>query len=138
MFRFAPGYFHHTLPDGFFLQVFLSVQALLLSFFGYLSGTAELVLCEVFTYITYRQLFGYDLWGTLWRLAVVALTQVAVMVVAVIIVIYFFGFDDESRAEVEMIKFLLFVVAVSLVVVAVTLYVTHRINKRTYHNNSAE
>ena len=35
VFRFAPGYPRHTLPEGFFLQVFLSVQWLLLGFIGY-------------------------------------------------------------------------------------------------------
>ena len=38
VFRFAPGYPRHTLPEGFFLQVFLSVLNLLLVFVGYWSG----------------------------------------------------------------------------------------------------
>ena len=33
-------------------------------------------------YITYRQLFGYGWWSTLWRLFVVMLTQVAVLVMS--------------------------------------------------------
>ncbi len=136
MFRFAPGYPRHTLPEGFFLQVFLSVQALLLSFFGYWSGTVELVLCEVYTYITYRQLFGYGWWSTLWRLAVVVLTQLAVMVSAIIIVIYFYGYDDESKADPEMIKALLFILAVTVVLTAVMLLVTHLINRRSYRRKT--
>ena len=132
VFRFAPGYPRHTLPEGFFLQVFLSVQALLLGFIGYWSGTAELVLCKVYLYITYRQLFGYGWWSTLWRLAVVVLTQLAVMVLAIVIVIYFFGYDDESRADVDMIKALLFILAGTVASVAVILLVTHRINVKQY------
>ena len=135
VFRFAPGYPRHTLPEGFFLQVFLSVQALLLSFFGYWSATAELVLCEVYMYITYRQLFGYGWWSTLWRLFVVVLTQVAVMVIAVLIVIYFFGYDDESRADPELSQAFLFIFAVIAVLIAVMLFVTHRINVKQYSKN---
>ena len=138
VFRFAPGYPRHTLPEGFFLQVFLSVQALILSFFGYWSGTVELVLCEVYTYITYRQLFGYRWWSTLWRLAVVILAQVAVMLIVVVIMIYFFGYDEESRTDADTIKPLLLVFAVTIVFMAVMLFVTHRINKRTYCNDNKE
>lgn len=128
VFRFAPDYPRHMLPEGFFLQVFLSVQALLLSLFGYWSGTVELVLWLIYMYITYRQLFGYGWWGTLWRLAVVMLTQMAVMLIIVIVVIYFFGYDEESRSDVNTIKILLSVFAVTVVLVAVMLSVTHRIN----------
>ena len=132
VFRFAPGYPRHTLPEGFFLQVFLSVQALLLSFFGYWSATAELVLCMVFMYITYRQLFSYGWWSTLWRLAVVVLAQLAVMVAAIALVIYFFGYDDESKADPELSQAFLFIFAVIAVLIAVMLFVTHRINKRSH------
>ena len=135
VFRFAPGYPRHTLPEGFFLQVFLSVQALLLSFFGYWSATAELVLCMVFMYITYRQLFGYGWWSTLWRLAVVLLAQLAVMVAAIALVIYFFGYDDESRADPELSQAFLFIFAVIAVFLAVMLFVTHRINVKQYSKN---
>ena len=132
VFRFAPGYPRHMLPEGFFLQVFLSVQALLLSFFGYWSGTVELVLCEVYTYITYRQLFGYRWWGTLWRLVVVVLTQCAVILVVLIILIYFFGYDEESRVDPKTIKAFVFILAVTVVLTAVMLLVTHAVNRRTY------
>ena len=37
VFRFAPRYPRHTLPEGFFLQVFLSTLSLLLTFFDYLN-----------------------------------------------------------------------------------------------------
>ena len=64
VFRYAPGYPHHTLPEGFFLQVFISTQTLILGFSGYWSGAAEYVLCLVFMFITYRQIFGYGWWST--------------------------------------------------------------------------
>lgn len=106
------------------------VQALLLGFFGYWSRTAELVLCMVFTYITYHQLFGYGWWSTLWRLAAVVLTQLAVMLTAVIIVIYFFGYDDETRLDPGMTKAFLFILVVSIVIAAVLLGVSYLISRR--------
>ena len=130
VFRFAPGYPRHTLPEGFFLQVFLSVQALLLSFFGYWSGYAEIVLCEVFMYITYWQLFGYGWWGTLWRFAVIVLTQVAVIVIAIALVIYLFVLDMNEKDDIELIEAFIFIQATTAVLAAVILFVTHRINLR--------
>ncbi|MBR1450004.1 MAG: DUF3667 domain-containing protein [Prevotella sp.] len=135
VFRFAPGYPRHTLPEGFFLQVFLSVLNLLLVFVGYWSHNVELAVWTIYLYITYHQLFGYGWWSTLWRLAVVALTQWAVIVVALIILIYFYGYDDESRADPDMIKALLFILAATVVLTAIMLLVTHAINRHTYHNN---
>ena len=48
VFRFAPGYPRHTLPEGFFLQVFLSVQWLLLGFIGYWNTTVETVIVIIY------------------------------------------------------------------------------------------
>ena len=131
VFRYAPAYPRHTLPEGFFLQVFLSVQALLLSFFGYWSGTAELVLCEVYMYITYRQLFGYGWWGTLWRLAVVVLSQLAVMWIALVLVIVFVISDTDERVDSNMLRVFRLLFAATVMLSAVMLFVTHRINKRS-------
>ena len=131
VFRFAPGYPRHTLPEGFFLQVFLSVLNLLLVFVGYWSHNVELAVWTVYMYITYWQIFGNGWWGTLWRLSVVALSQMAVIVVALIIVIFFYGYDDESKADPEMIKAFMFILAATVVLTAVMLVVTHVINRHS-------
>ena len=138
VFRFAPSYPRHTLPEGFFLQVFLSVQSLLLSFFGYWSGNAELALCMVFMYITYHQLFGYGWWGTLWRQVVVVLMQLATMLVIIAVVIYFFIYDITSDFDRDTIFSFLFVIGVTVLFAAVILFVTHRINRRTYKKSKQE
>lgn len=75
MFRYSPRHTAHTLPEGFFIQVFLAVIMLVLSFL-----LMPLVLVDLFLYsylamfflgiyyiIVYKYLFGYGLWGTLWR-----------------------------------------------------------------------
>ena len=129
MFRFAPGYPRHTLPEGFFLQVFLSVQWLLLGFIGYWNTTVETVIVIIYMYMTYRQLFGYRWWGTLWRLAVVLLSQMAVVVTFVTIVLLFL-YEDSDRAA--MMKAGLILLTTVALLMAVVLCVTHLINKRTF------
>ena len=134
VFRFAPSYSRHTLPEGFFLQVFLSVLSLLLVFFGYLNKNLELALWIIYMYITYRQLFGYGWWGTLWRLAVMLL--LAVMAIVVAVVILGMIYDNEDRNDTLLT--ILFISAIASELTAVILYIVHRTNKRTYHNNSKE
>jgi hypothetical protein len=135
VFRFAPGYPRPTLPGGFFLQVFLSVQSLLLGFVGYWNTTAETVLVTIFMYMTYRQLFGYRWWGTLWRFAVVELSQMAAVVTFVTIVLLFL-YDANDREV--MIKAFLIILSTVALLTAIALYVTHLNNKRTFYQESKE
>lgn len=52
VFHFAPRYPRHTLPEGFFLQVFLSAQALLLGFLDYLNSDVEAIISAIYIIIT--------------------------------------------------------------------------------------
>ena len=95
VFRYAPGYPRHTLPEGFFLQVFMSVLSLLSTLFiGYWNDDLDLALWIIYMYITYLQLFGYGWWGTLWRLAVLLQMAVTTMLVAGAIVEYVYDNND--------------------------------------------
>lgn len=123
VFRFAPSYPRHTLPEGFFLQVFLSVQSLLLSFIGYWNQTAELSVWLIFMYITYLQLFGYGWWGTLWRLAVMFLLTVIALIVAVVIVISIYEDGDGALQNIVIVS------AGAILLSSVILYIVHLINK---------
>ena len=77
MFRHAPRHTLHTLPQGFFIQIFLLVLNLAVSFialspillwdFDIYYYTSIIVLILYFL-ISFQQLFGYNIWGTLWRL----------------------------------------------------------------------
>ena len=135
VFRFAPGYPRHTLPEGFFLQVFLSVMSLLLCFLGYWNGYVETVLWTVYMYIAYRQLFGYGWWSTLWRLVAVILSQLAI-VTAVLVIVIVCSCDEQDIAVTY--EAFLIIIGVLILLTAVILFVTHRINKRTYRNNNKE
>ena len=70
IFRFAPRNSHHTIPQGFFMQVFSTVVFLILNMLYDITGLGWLVLLlgVVLIFMTYKQLFGYGVWGTLWRL----------------------------------------------------------------------
>ena len=70
IFRFAPRNPHHTLPQGFFIQVFSSTAFLILNMIYDITsmGILVFVLSALLIYFIYKQLFGYNTWGTLWRL----------------------------------------------------------------------
>ena len=72
IFRYAPRNPSHTLPQGFFIQVFTAIVFLVINMFAEITSLYWLafVLGNVWLYCAYMQLFGYGLWGTLWRLVV--------------------------------------------------------------------
>lgn len=82
IFRYAPRHTRHTLPQSFFIQVFNASQfILLLLAWGLISRLLEfsgiaqnfvhivflVLLIPFYLFINYKQLFGYGVWGTLWR-----------------------------------------------------------------------
>ena len=82
LFRYAPRHTRHSLPQGFFIQVFNATQFILVMLiYGIVCkilmlsddavGTAKIVLYGVLMpsllLINYKQLFGYSVWGTIWR-----------------------------------------------------------------------
>ena len=80
LFRHSPVNTRHTLPQGFFIQIFLLVLNLLFSFiilspllltdYIYYLCACWIVIIAYF-FIAYKRLFGYGAWGTLWRLVFV-------------------------------------------------------------------
>lgn len=95
VFRHSPRNTRHTLPQGFFIQVFMCVQFYLWLFasssvFRLCGSGLELaftisfgVILPLLVYVDYKQLFGYGWWGTLWRLVVTL--QLAYLCMAVLI-----------------------------------------------------
>lgn len=69
-FRYSPKNTFHTLPQGFFIQVFLASLGLLISIISdyFIHHIAWIVL--IFYFIAYKQLFGYSWWGTIWRITI--------------------------------------------------------------------
>jgi hypothetical protein len=95
VFRFAPRYPRHTLPEGFFVQVFLSTLSLLLTFIDYLGlSVFENIISTFFFLIAYRQLFGYSWCGTLWRCFATALSALLMMTILLIVAFYILEHDN--------------------------------------------
>lgn len=95
LFHHSPRCTAHKLPQGFFIQVFLSTLALI---FVTLAEcfVPILALIPLYFFITYCQLFGYGLWGTLWR---IMLCAVVAAIVALIIVFTVIDITDEQTAK---------------------------------------
>lgn len=98
IFRYAPRCKRHTLPEGFFIQVFNSTQFLMLSIlvdlFLFVIAIPKTVLmplaCAAGVFIlvrTYHQLFDYGWWGTTWRMCAVLVA--ALFLLFVLIQVFF-------------------------------------------------
>ena len=84
LFRYAPRNTKHSLPQGFFITVFMAILALIVECIIDLCGYYFYILIPLCYFYVFRQLFGYGFWGNFWRviftlesgffLAVMALT----------------------------------------------------------------
>ena len=83
-FRYAPKHRKHTLPEGFFIQTFMSSLLLLVSILVLITDNNWFVwLLPICYLITYRQLFGYGWWGTLWRTSLCCIQALILFVLVV-------------------------------------------------------
>jgi len=75
MFRYSPRHTFHSLPEGFFIQVFLANLMIVVGFLLSPLGVANpllytfacIIAYGIYYLIVYNYLFGYGIWGTLWR-----------------------------------------------------------------------
>ena len=92
VFRHAPLLKRHTLPQGFFIQVFIANQSLVVEFIMLLLSMVLFfvpysnlkiviaLLFVVYLYVDYKQLFGYNWWGTVWRMFMILVIILMVLV----------------------------------------------------------
>lgn len=128
IFRFAPRNTYHTLPQGFFVQVFSSVAFLILNMLYDITSMEKFVfvLSMLLLYFTYKQLFGYGIWGTLWRLTAsitAAIVLASIMLWLDFCIHLFKAGDTESAAG-----FILFEV-ISIIVFIAILWISYKISK---------
>ena len=67
IFRYAPRNPKHSLPQGFFIQVFMSLQVLIVDDLADFFSSIFYIMIPLCYLYAYRQLFGYGFWGNLWR-----------------------------------------------------------------------
>ena len=70
LFRYAPRNTRHTLPQGFFITVFMAIQVLIVDDLADFFGDYFYIMLPLCYFYVYRQLFGYDYWGNFWRVAI--------------------------------------------------------------------
>lgn len=84
LFRKAPRYPNHTIPEGFFIQVYLAILSFTFSSIFVESHAISVLLTAGYTYATYKQLFGYSYWGTFWRLMICSALSIVIIVLLII------------------------------------------------------
>jgi hypothetical protein len=103
IYRHAPRNPRHTLPQGFFIQVFTAIAFLVFNLFDDLTSwhMVTFVLGNVWTYAVYKQLFGYGWWGTLWRvvLALVCAHLLALLMLGVDFSIHMIQTGDSNFVD---------------------------------------
>lgn len=128
-FRHAPQHTRHTLPEGFFIQVFMSTLILVMS--AIIAFTSPWVMCLIPFYfvVAYKQIFGYGLWGTLWRLLVCCIEAFlffAIIIYGVEIISTGHAVNTDNTITDE-----LFIIAFFGIVGVVIAAIVNIINKRT-------
>ena len=122
VFRHAPRNTCHTMPQGFFIQVFLSVQFYLWMFIlssvfkmlGFGLDLANIILFAIIfpllLFVDYKSLFGYGWWGTLWRVVMaLLLAYLGLVVLLFLSVIYdklFLSVPGHVSVPVLLLRFL--------------------------------
>ncbi len=109
MFRYSPRHTCHTIPEGFFLQVFMQIIGIVLTFLltplDYIDSDILSLFPNfavmVYYVIVYKHFFGYSLWGTLWRQGFVLSCGLFTLLVVVIAAFpdQFFSRQIETRSE---------------------------------------
>ena len=127
LFRYAPRHSHHTLPEGFFIQVFMATLILLIFIISDISNWFMWLILFYYV-VTYHQLFGYSLWGTFWRILVGMFEVIQLFIVAICL-------NEIKNAILNKpgsysFGILLAVTAIFFLLGTGAAYIAHRINKR--------
>ena len=70
LFHYAPRNTKHTLPQVFFITVFMAILVLIVECLADFFGYYTYILIPLCYFYAYRQLFGYSFWGNFWRVAI--------------------------------------------------------------------
>jgi hypothetical protein len=89
-FRFAPRHTQHTLAEGVFIQIYMATISIICTFISNIFSNVLglfIILITAYYYVTYRQLFGYRFWGTLWRMLLAIAVAFWLSVLAIVITV---------------------------------------------------
>lgn len=142
VFRHAPQCTRHTLPQGFYIQVFVATQLLMLiGVFStiddlfHLSTEEDYTTIATISFITflfvvdYKYIFGYSWWGTLWRVLVTITITTLVMRVTALL---FFTLDDLCTQQNAQLTKRVSLVAKDVLAIALLCWATNLINRKAW------
>ena len=96
LFRYSPRHPRHTLPETFFILTFISALLQFLEVMGDAFGTAfrvlQICMMPFVIMFCYGPVFGYGIWGTLWRFFLCVLTGVEIILLSGIAVDIIMGY----------------------------------------------
>lgn len=131
LFRYAPLHNRHTLPESVFIQLFMSTLMLICSFFTHFSVWFNLFI-PFYYLVTYRQLFGFGFWDTLWRLLICGIVWMNIVFLLCFILLIPDNITDAP------LYILLITSGVLLCITLIILFIGYKISKKRsakYNNN---
>ena len=131
LFRFSPRHTQHTLPEGVFIQLFMSTLMLLISLSIGISNGWTIFLVPFYYFFCYRQLFGYRFWGTVWRTALCFIVWAIVVIVISVIVIYVTATLILKLPDEMGLKNIVIIIVSQIIMVVAIIVIGYRISKRT-------
>ena len=127
LFRYAPRNTKHTLPQGFFITVFMAIQVLIVECLADFFGYYTYILIPLCYFYAYRQLFGYCFWGNFWRVVITLVSGFLLATLAMTITELLTttpkSYTDEFKAITELLYY-------SVVPILVGVYISKRTFKR--------
>ena len=138
LFRFSPRHTRHTLPEGIFIQLFMSTLMLLIASTISISDGWTFLLIPFYYCFCYRQLFGYRLWGTLWRTAMCFLVWIIVFITISAIVLFVSSIvipEFQNNIEMRPVDAVFIIIFQALLLIA-NIALGYWISKRTSHGRA--
>ena len=80
IFRYAPRNARHSLPQGFFIQVFMGIQFLIIDNLSDFFGEFFYIMVPMCYFYAYRQLFGYNFLGNMWRVLLMFISGASIFI----------------------------------------------------------
>ena len=133
LFHFSPRHTRHTLPEGIFIQLFMSTLMLLIASTIRISNGWTFLLIPFYYFFCYRQLFGYRFWGTLWRTALCFIIWVIVVINILAIVLFVSSIlipELQDNIEMRSVDVVFIIIFQALLLIA-NLALGYWISKRT-------
>ena len=135
IFRYAPRNTKHTLPQGFYITVFMAIQALIVDDLADIFGDYFYILLPLCYFYVYKQLFGYGYWGNFWRVVITLvsgfLLATLALTIAELLTTTPKSYADEYKAIVELTFF-------SMVPILIGMYISKKTFNRREKKKEAQ